>query len=110
MCNDKVSVQGYGWLCKAIRTPERLPQTGSHCLHRGGEHALQSHIGLLLDCARSCIQSADFMLRMSQFHGHVCGVCADICNACAQDCEWLANGDQMMSTCTESCCQMATMA
>lgn len=92
-------------------------QTISHCLQMGGEHASPQHIGLLQDCVQICATSADFMLRMSQFHGDICGVCADVCEACAQDCERLANGDQMMMSCAkacrrcaDSCRRMASMA
>lgn len=78
-------------------------QTVAHCLQMGGEHASAHHIGLLLDCAQSCQQSADFMLRMSPFHSQFCGVCADVCAACAEDCERLASGDPIMLACAEAC-------
>lgn len=60
--------------------------TVPHCLQMGGPHAAAQHIGLLLDCAESCQTSANFMLRISDFHARVCGVCAEICAQCAQDC------------------------
>ena len=87
----------------------------THCLQMGGEHAEPNHIRLLLDCAEICQTSADFMLRMSNFHTQTCGVCADICERCAEDRERFGD-DQMMQqcahachSCTESCRKMAEM-
>jgi hypothetical protein len=73
-----------------------------HCLQMGGEYAEPSHIRLLLDCAEICQTSANFMLRMSDFHGQTCGVCADVCERCAKDCERFGD-DPMMKQCAEVC-------
>ncbi len=88
----------------------------SHCLSLGGQHAEPAHITLLLDCANICATSAAFMVRGSQFHPRTCGVCAEVCAACADDCERIAGGDEMMMKCVEicrrcadSCKQMASM-
>lgn len=67
----------------------------THCLEMGGDHAEPSHIRLLLDCAEICQTSANFMLRMSDFHGQICGVCAEVCERCAEDGERFGD-DQMM--------------
>ena len=92
-------------------------QTVNHCLQMGGEHASASHITTLLDCAQSCITSADFMLRMSPLHGRFCGACADACDRCAEECERMGANDAQMQACAqacrrcaESCRQMASMA
>ena len=77
-------------------------ETISHCLEIGGDHAEPNHIRLLLDCAEICRTSANFMLRMSEFHSQTCGVCADVCERCAQDCEHFGD-DQMMQQCAETC-------
>lgn len=91
-------------------------ETEQHCLQMGGKHAEPSHIRLLHDCAQICQTSADFMIRGSEFHGMTCGVCADICARCADDCERVDPGDPMMKQCAdmcrrcaESCRQMASM-
>ena len=91
-------------------------QTVAHCLGMGGEHAAPDHIRLLLDCAEICQTSANFMSRMSDFHGQVCAVCAEVCERCAVDCERFGN-DKMMQQCAEacrscasSCREMASMA
>lgn len=77
-------------------------ETISHCLELGGKHAEPSHIRLLMDCAEICQTSANYMLRMSDFHGQTCGVCAQVCDSCAEDCERLGD-DDMMQRCAEAC-------
>jgi len=85
----------------------------AHCLQLGGEHAAPEHIAMLVACAEICDTSARFMLLGSRLHGRTCEVCADVCQACAADCERLGD-DQMMARCAdlcrrcaESCRQMA---
>jgi hypothetical protein len=73
-------------------------------------------VRLLLDCAEICRTSADFMIRGSEMHGHVCGTCAVICEACARKCEkmradpHLAACAEACDTCAKSCREMARMA
>ncbi len=87
----------------------------AYCLQMGGQHAQAAHIGLLLDCAASCQSSADFMLRGSEFHGPVCGVCAAVCERCAESCAQMGDDAQMQACaaacrrCAESCRRMAAM-
>ena len=78
-------------------------QTIQHCLGMGGKHAEQAHIRLLADCAQICAVSADFMLRGSPLHGRTCGVCADVCRQCAEDCNRIGGGDQQMKQCADAC-------
>ena len=91
-------------------------ETVVHCLEKGGAHAESAHIRLLLDCAAICQTSADFMLRGSEHHGAVCGVCAQICESCAIDCERFGDDAEMARcatqcrACAESCQRMATMS
>jgi hypothetical protein len=68
----------------------------------GGEHTEMSHLKRMLDCAQICQTSADFMLRMSDFHSQVYGVCADVCERCAADCDRFTD-DQMMKQCADAC-------
>jgi hypothetical protein len=77
-------------------------ETVRYCLQMGGEHASPNHIGLLLDCAEICQTSANFMLRMSDFHTRTCAVCAEVCERCAQDCARFDN-DSVMQQCAETC-------
>jgi hypothetical protein len=78
-------------------------ETVTHCLQRGGQHAGPGHIRLLLDCAQICQTSADFMLRLSPWHPHTCGVCADICRRCAIACAQLGADDGTMQRCADVC-------
>ena len=90
-------------------------ETAAHCLQMGGKHAEAEHMRLLLDCASICRTSADFMLRSSDLHPQVCGVCADVCERCEQSCAQFADDEQMRACaeecrrCAESCRQMAAM-
>lgn len=74
-----------------------------HCLRKGGKHADPQHIKLLSDCAKICHLSADFMIRVSDYHAATCGVCAEICNTCAESCEAIADGDEPMQVCASIC-------
>jgi len=91
-------------------------QAVSHCLQMGGKHADPRHITLLLDCAEICQTSANFMLRGSALHGRTCGVCAEVCERCAQSCEQMGDDATMRACadecrrCAESCRHMASMA
>lgn len=77
-------------------------ETIQHCLKMGGKHAEQSHIRMLMDCAEICQTSANYMLRGSELHGLTCGVCAEICQRCADDCAQFGD-DQMMQRCADAC-------
>ena len=85
----------------------------AYCLEMGGEHVEPAHLKSLLDCAGACAVSADFMLRGSDLHPHMCGVCADACERCAQSCAQFAGNKQMEACaeicrrCAESCREMA---
>ena len=78
-------------------------QTIQHCLAMGGKHAEQAHIRLLADCAQICAVSADFMVRGSTLHGRTCGVCAEACRRCAEDCDRVGGGEQQMKLCADTC-------
>lgn len=78
-------------------------QTIAHCLRLGGKHASPEHIGLLMDCAAICETSSRFMLNQSPFHKKTCSVCAEVCTACADDCEKMAGGDRVMQMCADTC-------
>ena len=89
-------------------------ETVTHCLEMGGQHAEPSHIRLLLDCAQICHTSADFMIRTSDLHGEVCGVCASICERGAHECERFSEDfmricAELCLRCAESCRMMARM-
>ena len=82
----------------------------NHCLMTGGKHVEPEHFRLMMCCAEICQTSANFMLSSSTFHNRLCGVCAEVCDACAQDCKNIGGMDdcvQACMNCAESCRQMA---
>jgi hypothetical protein len=78
-------------------------ETVTHCLTIGGEHAAVEHIRLLLDCVSVCAASRDFMLRGSDFHPRICGVCADVCQRYADWSEGIPGLDEQMRACADEC-------
>ena len=83
-----------------------LTMQANHCLEVGGAHVEQKHFKLMMDCAQICMVSADFMLRKSDHHPHICAECAEICNACADSCEAVGDMDlcvQACRKCAQSC-------
>ena len=76
--------------------------TITHCLQKGGKHAAAEHVRKLQDCAELCRLSASAMLRESELHKKICGVCAEACHACAESCEEFT-GDSQMEKCAEVC-------
>ena len=90
-----------------------LQMLASHCLEVGGKHVAADHVKLILDCVQICQTSADFMLRGSAHHAHICRECAEICEACAKSCEEVGDMDdcvQACRACAQSCAQMGRMA
>ena len=77
-------------------------ETLAHCLSKGGKHAAEAHIRLLIDCAEACDMSASMMLRGSEFHAQHCALCADICKACEESCEEFPD-DATMKRCEDAC-------
>lgn len=77
-----------------------------YCLEKGGAHAERSHIETLFGCAEICRTSAHLMIWTSDLHAKLCGVCADACIRCAEDCERMGD-DEAMSNCAEVCRQCA---
>ncbi|HWD27548.1 MAG TPA: four-helix bundle copper-binding protein [Rhizomicrobium sp.] len=82
----------------------------THCLETGGGHVAPQHFRLMIDCAAICATAADFMLHKSQFHHQLCGLCAEVCTACADDCARLGGMEDCVAACrrcAEHCRKMA---
>lgn len=69
----------------------------THCLEMGGKHVEPQHFRLMMACAEICQTSAHFMLLNSPEHKQVCGLCADICEQCAKDCERLGDMEECVT-------------
>ena len=82
-----------------------LEEATTHCLNEGGRHAEAGHVSLMLGCAEICRTAADFMLMRVKLHHKVCGVCAEICEACAVSCQQLDG----MDACIDVCRRCASM-
>lgn len=82
----------------------------THCLETGGEHTRPQHVRLMMDCVEICLASANAMARKSQFHRNLCALCAEACEACADDCAKLAGMEDCVTVCracAKSCSAMA---
>jgi hypothetical protein len=86
---------------------QRCTETTQHCLKMGGKHAEQSHIALMLTCARMCATSAEAMMLGTAQHKETCRACAAICRACAADCRRIGQGDETLENCAVTCDQCA---
>jgi hypothetical protein len=74
------------------------------CLETGGEHTKPQHARLMMDCAAMCQLAADLMAHKSQFHRRACALCAEICEACARDCEPMDGMEECVAAC-RACAQ-----
>jgi hypothetical protein len=75
-------------------------ETAMHvCLPSGGKHADPEHLGLMFGCAQICRATAEFMTASSVLHGKVCGVCAEVSEACAHSCTEIGGMDDCVAAC-----------
>lgn len=56
------------------------------CLKEENVAEMSRCIALDMDCAQICRTAAAFMARDSEFAKVYCGLCADICEACGDEC------------------------
>ena len=66
-----------------------------YCLEKRGALADPHHVDTLMACAEICQVSADFMTRASEYHELIRGVCAEICESCARECERFKDDETM---------------
>ncbi|MBA2404621.1 MAG: four-helix bundle copper-binding protein [Bdellovibrionales bacterium] len=74
-----------------------------HCLSMGGKHGEQRHITLLKECSDITKIAISFMIENSDFSHDICGICARICDACADSCHDLDPHDSVMEDCIIAC-------
>lgn len=77
-------------------------QTLQYSLQQGGNFTEMQQLQVLMDCATICTTSADFMLRESERHRHICAICAEICKDCEEACEEFAD-DEQLTACADAC-------
>ena len=102
MSHKEISADMRGCIDECNSCRDICTESVAHCLSLGGKHAKSDHIQMLQDCAELCAASAAFMLRGSELHGDVCGVCASACEACATSCGAFGE-DDLMARCAEEC-------
>lgn len=99
---SQMSAQMQQCLDDCLKCHQTCLETVMYCLSMGGKHANDAHIRMMLDCAEICQASANMMMRNSEFSERLCGVCAEVCIRCAEDCEQFGD-DERMKACAEAC-------
>ena len=56
------------------------------CLGATDIKKMANCIQLDMDCAALCRLAAGYMSRGSEFKNQLCGLCADLCEACGEEC------------------------
>jgi hypothetical protein len=59
------------------------------------------------DCKGICFLTADFVARGSEHADHLLKECAEICNACAEECEKHAHHMEHCKSCAQACRECA---
>ncbi len=75
------------------------------CLAEADVQSRVNCIKILNDCAEICAQAVQFMSRNSSYAKALCKLCADICDACAQECGM--HNDSHCPQCAQICRQCA---
>lgn len=81
-----------------------------HCLPTGGAHLEPAHVAIMMDCIQICSTSADFMIRMSKHHPHICRECSEICTQCADSCAQLDGMEACVEACRDCAAKCGAMA
>ena len=82
-----------------------------HCLDAGGKNVEPTHFRLMVNCSEICQVTSNLLLSGSAFSQQQCGICADICDACAKSCEQVGGMEDCVNACrvcAESCRKMAS--
>ena len=79
-----------------------------HCVYNTclGDPNMKTCGQLCLDCAQACHSTSVFVSRMSPFMAEALRSCADICDACAAECEKFPDSEDMMR-CARVCRECA---
>jgi hypothetical protein len=89
-------------LLNAQECAQACDRCAAACLEEADVAALKNCIALDLDCAEICKALVGSLSRNSIFHGELAGVCADICDACAEECARHAHMAHCLE-CAEAC-------
>ncbi|MDK8643772.1 MULTISPECIES: four-helix bundle copper-binding protein [Bacillati] len=75
------------------------------CLKEGDSHHMADCIRLDRECADMCAFAAGAMSRNSQFAHQICQLCAEICEACGNECK--KHDHAHCKECAEACFKCA---
>lgn len=75
------------------------------CLKSDQVASMRQCIGLCLDAAGVAGLCAEMMSADSRFATRMCGLCADVCSECAEECR--AHEGSSMNECAEACVRCA---
>ena len=89
-------------------------QCAAACLQEQDVKMMAHCIALDMDCAQLCATAAAMMARGSEHARAVCAVCADICQACGDECakhdmEHCRQCAKACYHCAEECRRMSAM-
>ncbi|CAG0991691.1 putative cysteine-rich protein YhjQ [Burkholderiales bacterium] len=102
-----------------IEACDQCAQACSHCavacLQEDDPKAMARCIALDIDCAEACRFASAVMSRGSELAQSVCALCADICEACGEECArhpmaHCQECAQACKRCAQECRRMASMA
>ena len=85
------------------------------CLQETDVKTMARCIALDMDCAQLCALAAAVMARGSDHAGAICTVCAEVCQACGDECakhdmEHCQQCARACHACADACRSMAAMA
>lgn len=85
------------------------------CLREQDVKMMARCIALEMDCAQICALAAAALARGSEHVKAICGLCADICKSCGNECakhkmEHCQECAKACNQCEQECRKMATMA
>jgi hypothetical protein len=85
------------------------------CLQEADPKPMARCIALDLDCAEICRMAAAYMARGSEMASMICQTCADVCEACGEECAKHQAGHcqecaQACRSCADECRRMASAA
>jgi len=85
------------------------------CLSEQDAQSLARCVKLDMDCAQMCRLAASCMARGSEFSQAICRLCADVCQACGEECakhemDHCQRCAQACRKCADECTRMAATA
>lgn len=95
-----------------MKCAEACDHCAASCLREENVEMMSTCIQLDLECSAMCKTAAHLMQLQSTHANAACQLCADICNACAEECEKHDNEHclhcaSVCRQCAEECMSMA---